>query len=88
MGPFGVSVICLRPGPVFDTDMIKGTMQRNAAAAGLPVEQFEELIRQASLIRGSVTLEEVGDMACLLTSEAARCMTGQVVNASNGLVVH
>lgn len=88
VAPFGVRVLCLRPGAIFETRTIRETMAANSAASGIPLDKFGALIRDSALLRRTPTLEEVARVAAILASDDAGCMTGQVVNASCGLVLH
>lgn len=83
-----VRVLCLRPGAILETRTIRETMAANARTAGIPLETFAGAIREASLMRRTPTLDEVAGIAALLASDRASCMTGQVINASCGLVLH
>lgn len=86
--PLGIRVLCLRPGGMLETRTIKETVEENAKTAGMPLEVFYDLIKQGALMKRAVTLEETAKVAAFLVSDLAGCMTGQVINASCGLVLH
>jgi NAD(P)-dependent dehydrogenase (short-subunit alcohol dehydrogenase family) len=88
VAPLGVRVLCLRPGAILETRTIQETIAANAKSAGIPVEAFTDFVVQGSLMHRTPTLDEVAGVAALLASDRASCMTGQVINASCGLVLH
>ncbi len=74
LGPAGVRVHALSPGPI-----------ATRAASGLPA--FDELVRDAvsnSHLGRLVTIDEVGAMAAFLVSDAARGMTGGTIPVDGG----
>jgi enoyl-[acyl-carrier-protein] reductase (NADH) len=54
----------------------------------MPTQQFTAMSRESGLMRRPVTLDERARVVAFLGSDHASCMTGQVVNASCGLVLH
>jgi NAD(P)-dependent dehydrogenase (short-subunit alcohol dehydrogenase family) len=88
LGPAGVRVLCLRPGALFETKTIQQTIEANARTAGMEPEVFGRLIKEGSLMRRAPSLQEVSRVAALLVSDRTAPMTGQVINASCGSVLH
>jgi NAD(P)-dependent dehydrogenase (short-subunit alcohol dehydrogenase family) len=85
LSPAGVRVLGLRPGPLAETRTIKETFAANAKTAGMPVEQFEQIVTQSSAGRRTATVEDVGRVAALLASDYSVGMTSDNINVSNGL---
>lgn len=74
LGPAGIRVHALSPGPI-----------ATRAASGLP--EFQALLADAeahSHLRRLVTIEEVGAMAAFLVSDAASGMTGSTIPIDGG----
>lgn len=74
LGPAGIRVHALSPGPI-----------ATRAASGLP--EFQALLADAeahSHLRRLVTIEEVGAMAAFLVSDAASGMTGSTIPVDGG----
>lgn len=74
LAPYGVLVNAVAPG---------GVQTRMMA---LPKEQLDEFIAQIPLGR-MATPEEIADIVLFLASEAARYLTGTVIDASGGLLM-
>jgi NAD(P)-dependent dehydrogenase (short-subunit alcohol dehydrogenase family) len=88
LSPAGVRVVCVRPGAMFETRTIQETIRANAATAGVPEAAFKEAIRMGALMQRAVTVEETANIVALVASDHASCLTGQVVDASCGMVLH
>ncbi|QGP54017.1 Enoyl-[acyl-carrier-protein] reductase [NADH] FabI [Piscirickettsia salmonis] len=74
LGPKKIRVSAISPGPV-----------ATRAASGL--ENFHELLDQAekkSAMKRLVTIEEVGNLAAFLVSDASSGMTGQTIYVDAG----
>ncbi|WP_028793323.1 enoyl-ACP reductase FabI [Thalassobaculum salexigens] len=74
LGPKNIRVYAVSPGPL-----------KTRAASG--IDRFDELMDQAAARAPNhalVTIEQVGDVAAFLASEAAAGMTGNVVYVDNG----
>ncbi|QSX00545.1 SDR family NAD(P)-dependent oxidoreductase [Haloterrigena alkaliphila] len=82
-GDDGVTVNAICPGPV-EGERIRGVFERQAEAAGVPVEAVEGEVLDSLMIEELVPPEEVADMAVHLASEASRHVTGQDINVSSG----
>ena len=88
LSPAGVRVVCVRPGGMFETRTIQETIRANAATAGIPEEAFKDAIRMGALMQRAVTVDETANIVVLVASDMASCLTGQVVDASCGMVLH
>lgn len=88
LSPAGVRVVCVRPGAMFETRTIQETIRANAATAGIPEEAFKDAIRMGALMQRAVTVDETANIVVLVASDMASCLTGQVVDASCGMVLH
>ena len=88
LSPVGVRVVCVRPGAMFETRTIQETIRANAATAGVPEPAFKEAIRMGALMQRSVMVEETANIVAFVASDLASCLTGQVVDASCGMVLH
>ena len=75
LGPFGVTVNALAPGPV-ETAMIKDWAQ----------DVKEDMMRQAPLGRLAET-EDIAEAALFLLSDGARHITGEIVDINGGLLM-
>lgn len=74
LGPKGIRLYAVSPGPL-----------QTRAASG--IDRFDELIEAASARAPNhalVTIEQVGDLAAFLASDAASGMTGNTVYVDNG----
>ncbi|MDX2062042.1 MAG: SDR family oxidoreductase [Bacteroidia bacterium] len=84
---FGARVNCVNGGAMVETRTIQETTARNAAGMGMPPEAFLEMLRQRPITRRFPTVAEVANVAVYLASDYASALTGQVVNATAGLVL-
>lgn len=84
---FGGRVNCVNGGAMTETRTIQETTALNAQGAGMTAEQFTEMLRQRPLTRRFPTVAEVAQVAVFLASDASSSLTGQVLNATAGLVL-
>jgi NAD(P)-dependent dehydrogenase (short-subunit alcohol dehydrogenase family) len=82
LGPHGVRVVCLCPGGILQTRTIRETVAANARSAGISAEDFTEGLRAATVLRRTPTLEEVGEVAAFLVSDAASALAAQTVTVT------
>jgi 3-oxoacyl-[acyl-carrier protein] reductase len=84
VGPDGVTVVSLHPGPTL-TDRLRTMLSGPADAAGLPVDHFanEHVARELPLGRVG-TPEEVARMIVVLCSDVAAYVTGGGVSIDGG----
>lgn len=74
LGPKGVRVHAISPGPI-------------KTSAGYGIDHFEELLTDAahrSPIRRPITIDDVGNVAVYLVSDAAAALTGLILYADAG----
>lgn len=76
VGPDGITVVSLHPGPTL-TDRLRTMLAKGAANAGLDVERFaDEVVGRALPLRRVGTAEEVAAMIVVLCSDVAAWVTG------------
>ena len=75
LGPYGITVNALAPGPV-DTAMIQDW----------PSDVREDMARQAPLGRIAMT-EDVAEPALFLLSDAAKHITGEILDINGGILM-
>lgn len=84
VGPDGISVVSLHPGPTL-TDRLRTLLAKGAANAGLEVEQFADDVVGAALpLRRVGTADEVAAMIVILCSDVASWVTGGGVTIDGG----
>jgi enoyl-[acyl-carrier protein] reductase I len=74
LGFKGIRVHAISPGPI-------------KTSAGYGIDHFEELLTQEALqspMRRPITIEDVGNVAVGLVSDAAAALTGDIVYADAG----
>jgi NAD(P)-dependent dehydrogenase (short-subunit alcohol dehydrogenase family) len=77
LGPFGVRVNTLTPGPTF-TEIERGTVTP---------EQKEAMIATQCLRRPGAP-EDIADATLFLISKKSRWVTGQLLNVDGGMITH
>lgn len=83
MGPVNVQINAICPGPVAGK-AIGGVLRARARALGTSVKEMERrFVRPAALGR-MVAPEDISRMVLFLCSEAARNVTGQIIDVSAG----
>jgi 3-oxoacyl-[acyl-carrier protein] reductase len=84
VGPDGVNVVSLHPGPTM-TDRMRTMLARGAEAAGVDVDEFAATRIAPELPLGRVgTADEVARMIVVLTSDVAGWVTGGGVTIDGG----
>ena len=76
MGPHGIRVNGIAPG-LIDTDMTNPPGWDTTEMLHIPAAQKAPLRRCA-------TIEDCANAVLFLASDAARCITGQIINCDNG----
>jgi NAD(P)-dependent dehydrogenase (short-subunit alcohol dehydrogenase family) len=84
VGPYGIRVNCICPGPVA-TKMLDGVFAERARATGLSVEQVREKYVAMTMLKRIIPPEDVAATVLFLASDAAASITGQAVDVSGGL---
>jgi len=78
VGPSGIRVNAICPGPILG-DRMERVLAQESAARGLPADEIkDEYTRQTSL-RSWIEGSEIADMAVFLASEKARHISGQII---------
>jgi len=84
VSPFGVRVVCLRTLANVDSRSIQDTMEHLAGQLGITKEQAIAGIMQSNFLKAAATVQDTANAAVLIASDAARMLTGTVVNATAG----
>jgi NAD(P)-dependent dehydrogenase (short-subunit alcohol dehydrogenase family) len=84
VSPFGVRVVCLRTLANVDSRSIQDTMAYLAGQLGITKEQAIAGITQSNFLKAAATVQDTANAAVLIASDAARMLTGTVVNATAG----
>ena len=82
-GAFNVQVNAICPGPVAGS-AIEGVLSARARALGISAKEMERRFMSPAALGRMVTPEDVSRMVLFLCSEAARNVTGQVIDVSAG----
>jgi len=84
VGPFGIRVNCVCPGPVAG-ELIEEVIAARSRAMNLPIDQVRERFLSVTMLKRLVTAEEVAATVLFLASDAAAGITGQTLDVSGGL---
>jgi NAD(P)-dependent dehydrogenase (short-subunit alcohol dehydrogenase family) len=84
VSPFGVRVVCLRTLANVDSRSIQDTMDYLAGQLNITKEQAIAGITQSNFLKAAATVQDTANAAVLIASDAARMLTGTVVNATAG----
>ncbi len=82
----GILVNAICPGYV-ETKLLNDSIASTSLLTGRSIEEIKEVLMKRSMLRRSISVEEVADLALFLTAEASG-MTGQAINISGGAEVH
>ena len=84
VGTTGITINAILPG-LIETDIVRSTGPDSAAAMGLPSYQaMLDLFTKESAIKKCNTVEQVGAVAVMLASDAARNITGCMFPVDGG----
>jgi 3-oxoacyl-[acyl-carrier protein] reductase len=86
-GPQGVRVVGIRAGPMVDTRTMQETYEIAAKKQGITKEQVKSGFEQVSLLKSSSMVDDTAWLAAFLASNAARTITGAIINANSGRVI-
>jgi NAD(P)-dependent dehydrogenase (short-subunit alcohol dehydrogenase family) len=85
-GPYGIRVNMLNPDAIFEAGLWTTELKaERARAKGIPIEKFEESVRQSSLLKTAVTAEDVAQAALFFASDRSAKTTGAVLPVDGGL---
>ncbi len=86
-GPQGVRVCCIRSPGSPDAPGVREAFALHAREQGISLAEFERRAGADTPLRRLTPLADIADVAVLLASDYARCMTATVVNATGGAQV-
>lgn len=86
-GPYGVRACCVRSPGSPDAPGVREAFKIHAADEGISLEEFERKAGAGTPLRQLTPLRQIADVAVLLASDYAACMTATVVNATGGAQV-
>jgi rhamnulose-1-phosphate aldolase/alcohol dehydrogenase len=86
-GPHGIRSNIINPDAIFQDSKLWSSRIREerAQAHGIPVEQVEEFYRQRTLLKVSVTAEDVAETALYLAGDRALKTTGAMLPVDGGV---
>lgn len=85
-GACGIRVNMVNPDAVFEAGLWTAELKaERARAKGIPVEQFEEVIRQSNLLRVAVSARDVAEAALFFASDRSGKTTGAFLPVDGGL---
>jgi NAD(P)-dependent dehydrogenase (short-subunit alcohol dehydrogenase family) len=83
-GMMGIKVICINPTGLSETRTIQETSAANAATMGIPVEAFAGELNKGYLTGQRPSLEQVGNVAAFLVSDAGAVLNSHIVDVDFG----
>jgi 7-alpha-hydroxysteroid dehydrogenase len=83
-GPQGVRCVCVRSPGSPDAPGLREAFMLHAQAEGISLEEFERKAGAGVPLRRLTPLAQIADVAVLLASDYAACMTATVANATGG----
>lgn len=86
-GPFGVRVCCVRSPGSPDAPGVREAFKLHAEHDGITLEEMERRAGLGTPLRQLTPLRQIADVAVLLASDYAACMTATVANATGGAQV-
>jgi NAD(P)-dependent dehydrogenase (short-subunit alcohol dehydrogenase family) len=84
VGPYGIRVNCICPGPV-EGEMIDRVISARARAMNLPEPVVRQKFVSLTMLKRMVRAEDVAATALFLASDAAMNITGQTIDVSGGI---
>ncbi|GAA2082556.1 SDR family NAD(P)-dependent oxidoreductase [Actinomadura alba] len=84
LGPAGIRVNAVAPGPIA-TEALRSRMASRRAATGLRVDEALEQVARATALGRIATTAEVADTIAFLTSDLSSAITGQLINVDGGV---
>jgi NAD(P)-dependent dehydrogenase (short-subunit alcohol dehydrogenase family) len=85
-GAYGIRCNLLNPDAIFEAGLWTPELKaERARAKGIPIEQFEESIRQSNLLQTAVYAEDVAQAALFFASDRSAKTTGAMLPIDGGL---
>ncbi|MEM7572863.1 MAG: SDR family oxidoreductase [Bacteroidota bacterium] len=84
LGPFGIRVLCMNPTAIQESRTIRETNAANAAQLGISPEALAENIMRSNLLGKSPSLNDIGQFAAFLASDAGSILNSHIVDADFG----
>ena len=85
-GQYGIRCNALNPDAIFEAGLWTPELKaERAKAKGIPLEKFEESIRQSNLLKTGVYAEDVAEAALFFASDRSAKTTGAVLPVDGGL---
>jgi NAD(P)-dependent dehydrogenase (short-subunit alcohol dehydrogenase family) len=84
VGPHGIRVNCVAPGPVLTEGLADGFAKR-AHERGVTVADVTRMYTERSALRRISLPEEAAALICFLCTDEAAAMTGQALNLTSGM---
>lgn len=84
LGPHGIRVNCIQPGPV-EGDRIDRVIKAKADAAGISDNEMRSKMADITSMKRFVTAADISNQILFLCSEAGRNVTGQSLSVDAGL---
>ena len=84
LGPQGIRVNAIAPGPVA-TDALRERLAQRAAAGGLPVDAALAQLAEGTALRRMVSDDEVASAALFLASDLSSGITGALLPVDGGI---
>jgi 3alpha(or 20beta)-hydroxysteroid dehydrogenase len=85
LGPDGIRVNCVGPGPIA-TEALVSRMAARSADTGLEVEVALDAAAAGTALHRIATAREVADVIAFLTSELSNAITGQLIKVDGGIL--
>lgn len=84
LGPHGIRVNCIQPGPV-EGDRIDRVIKAKAEAAGLSDNEMRSKMADITLMKRFVSAGDIANQILFICSDAGRNVTGQSLSVDAGL---
>lgn len=87
LGPSGVRVAGIRSGPMVDTRTIRQSFENTARRLATTPEQVVAQAEARTLLKRLPTAADTARLAAFLASDAARTVTGAILNSTSGALL-
>ena len=84
LGPHGIRVNCVQPGPV-EGARIDRVIKAKAEAGGISENEMRTKMADVTLMKRFVTAGDIANQILFICSEAGRNITGQSLSVDAGL---